>query len=278
MKKQEGNPTHRAMARLLAELSAADAWAAQGDIDPGRIVVYGKTKGVTAVRASLPGAVAAAAIAEGLAQWEAAGARKTLRLTDLGQARAKRAAAPQGEDFRAQHGVVTTQPAAAGGAAALYNEQESPLAWLARRKDRDGNRFLTAAEFEAGERFRLDATRAQLLQRVTADWGEPIRRAAGQRDSGGLVGEVALDARRRLDRACAAVGADFAGLLIDVCAYLKGLEAVETERGWPPRSGKVVLKIALARLAAHYGLGDMAQGPARGRARHWGAPGYRPRA
>ncbi|MGJ0507471.1 MAG: DUF6456 domain-containing protein [Methylocystis sp.] len=61
------------------------------------------------------------------------------------------------------------------------------------------------------------------------------------------------------------------------CDRLQGLETVECERGWPARSGKVVLKIALERLARHYGIGDAATGPARARGLlHWGAEDYRP--
>jgi hypothetical protein len=65
--------------------------------------------------------------------------------------------------------------------------------------------------------------------------------------------------------------------MLDACGFLKRFEIIESERGWPPRSGKVVLRLALAQLARNYGLAAHAQGPARARhLRHWGAADYRP--
>jgi hypothetical protein len=90
------------------------------------------------------------------------------------------------------------------------------------------------------------------------------------------MSDAVVAARQRVDHALDAVGADFAGLLLDVCCFLKGIETVERERAWPARSAKLVLRMALASLARHYGLGRVAEGRNRGRMVHWGSADYRP--
>jgi hypothetical protein len=148
---------------------------------------------------------------------------------------------------------------------------ESPLRWLASRKDAAGRAFLSPAEVQAGERFRVDFTLAGLSPRLGAQWAAPVARGgeAGRQD----YSDVVLGARQRLDRAVEAVGPDFASLLMDVCGFLKGLEQAERERQWPLRTAKVVLKLALAALARFYGLAEAAQGPEHSRGiRAWSAP------
>ena len=72
------------------------------------------------------------------------------------------------------------------------------------------------------------------------------------------------------NRALEAVGPEFAGLLLDVCCFLKGLEDIERERRWPLRSAKVVLQLGLDRLARHYGLAERGARPhARAPIRTW---------
>ena len=139
------------------------------------------------------------------------------------------------------------------------NEAESPLAWLARRKGRDGRMLIEPVQFLAGERLRTEFTRAQLMPRITSNWSVSV--ADGRRGATpASFTEAVLGARQRVRQALEAAGPEFSGLLIDVCCFLKSLADVERERSWPPRSAKVVLQLGLDRLARHYGLRTEAHG------------------
>jgi hypothetical protein len=155
-----------------------------------------------------------------------------------------------------------------GAQRVTVNEAESPLAWLARRKGRDGRALIEPVQLMAGERLRAEFTRAQLMPRITSNWSAPV--ADGPRGaSPAAFTEAVLAARQRVRRALDGVGPEFSGLLLDVCCFLKGLADVERERGWPARSGKVVLQLGLDRLVRHYGLDAEARGRSRGEVRTW---------
>jgi hypothetical protein len=147
----------------------------------------------------------------------------------------------------------------AGPVPVTINEAESPLAWLARRKGRSGRALIDPIQLLAGERLRAEFTRAHLMPRTTSNWSAAV--ADGRRTAGPVTfTETVIAARQRVRHALDAVGPEFAGLLVDVCCFLKGLADIERERRWPPRSAKVVLQLGLDRLARHYRLDAVAYG------------------
>ncbi|MFZ4530370.1 MAG: DUF6456 domain-containing protein [Alsobacter sp.] len=221
--------------------------------------------------ATAPAAAAALLLARGLARRASDG---RLLATEEGEARRRRMAAPPGLAFLAQHTPLEIGDLHEPGEpvrAVLRDAAESPLAWLARRTGRDGRPLVDAVALRAGERLRVDLTAAAMLPRVTADWSGLAAGTGGGAPA--AAADAALSARQRVRRALVAVGPDLSGLLVDVCGFLKGLEQVEKERAWPARSAKVVLGIALARLAAHYGDSREIRGPATSQGiRAWSIP------
>jgi len=125
------------------------------------------------------------------------------------------------------------------------NLAESPLGWLKARG------LVDARQFEAGERLRGDWTVAGLGPRVTMRWD------AGARSTGdGIDPTLAqISARRRTEAALDAVGPGLKDVLWRIVCAGEGMEAAERALGWPARAGRVVLTLALDRLADFYGLG-----------------------
>ena len=180
---------------------------------------------------------------------------------------------PVVDSFRAQHLALVQRQIVTelGRTSVIVDETESPLVWLARRRGRDGRALIEADQLQAGERLRADFTRAHLMPRTTANWSSPLSsgRHAGGGERASAFTDTVIAARQSVHLALDAVGPEFAGLLLDICCFLKGLEDIERERAWPARSGKVVLQLALARLARHYGYSARARGPARAPVRTW---------
>ena len=124
------------------------------------------------------------------------------------------------------------------------NLGESPIAWLHSRGHLD-NRL-----FDAGEALRSDYERAQLSPNVTMRW-DPVRvKSSG---GSGLTGsEQQLAAKQRFDGALSAAGKGLEDVLWRVVCAGEGLPEAEKSLGWPARSGKLVLKLALDRVADFY--------------------------
>lgn len=130
------------------------------------------------------------------------------------------------------------------------NLAESPLAWLARRG------LVTAAQFDASERLRHDFMMAGQAPRVTMRWDPaPV---GGSGSSGGERADptlAQLSAKQRFEAAVTAVGPGLSDVVWRVICLGEGLETAERALGWPSRAGKLVLKLALDRLVAHYSRG-----------------------
>ncbi|MEP2642743.1 DUF6456 domain-containing protein [Roseobacter sp.] len=134
-----------------------------------------------------------------------------------------------------------------------YNLAESPLTALARRRDKNGETFLTDDLVTVGERLREDFELAQMGPSVAQNWDRFLTSGASggfAPDSG--VGDGPSRARKRVADALADLGPGLSDVALRCCCYLEGLETAEKKLGWSARSGKIVLRIALMRLKRHY--------------------------
>ncbi|AOL94476.1 DUF6456 domain-containing protein [Porphyrobacter sp. LM 6] len=124
------------------------------------------------------------------------------------------------------------------------NLAESPLSWLHARGHLDDRLF------DAGEKLRGDYERAQLPPSITMRW-DPVRvKSTGER--GLSPSERQIAARQRFDGAIGAAGRGLEDILWRVVCAGEALPEAEKTLGWPARSGKLVLRIALERVAEFY--------------------------
>jgi hypothetical protein len=145
----------------------------------------------------------------------------------------------------------TVRPARRGGRGVTVNLAESPLTWLHARG------HLSDTQFDAGERLRADWERAQLAPSVTMRWDTVRVRGGGAGDGGAGLNptERQIAAKARFDGAVAAAGPGLADVLWRVVCAGEGLPEAERALAWPVRSGKLVLKLALDRVAGFYRIG-----------------------
>ena len=129
------------------------------------------------------------------------------------------------------------------------NLSESPLGWLHARG------HLSDRQFDAGEKLRADWERAHLAPRITMRWdAAPV--AGGKRRTPAVLNETEaqLAAKQRFTNAIDHLGSDLSDIAWRIICGGEGTPVAEKNLGWPARSGKLVLKIALDRLADFYRL------------------------
>lgn len=126
------------------------------------------------------------------------------------------------------------------------NLAESPLAWLHARG------HLPARLFDAGERLRADYERAGLPPSITMRWD--VVRVKGGSDAGLSPTERQIAAKARFHGAMTAAGKGLADVLWRVVCACESLARAERALEWPARSGKLVLRLALERVADFYRL------------------------
>ena len=127
------------------------------------------------------------------------------------------------------------------------NLAESPLCWLHARG------HLSDRLLAAGERLRGDYERARLAPSITMRW-DPVR-IRSTADAGLSPTERQIAAKRRFDGAIRAAGKGLDDVLWRVVCAGDSLPAAEKALEWPARSGKLVLRIALDRVADFYRIG-----------------------
>ena len=127
------------------------------------------------------------------------------------------------------------------------NLADSPLGWLFARG------HVSRRQFEAGERLRTDWERGQLPPKVTMSWdAAPVSQTKGGAAQQPDLTGTQFDAKRRFEEAVEHAGPGLADILWRVVCAGEGMRDAETALGWPARAGKLVLGIALDRVANFY--------------------------
>jgi hypothetical protein len=130
------------------------------------------------------------------------------------------------------------------------NLAESPLGWLYAR------RMLSERQFFAGERLRVDYEAAQLGARVTMRWDEapPGHGKRGAPDPAAAT-HAQISAKQRFEDAVSNAGDGLSDILWRVVCAGEKVPVAEKALNWPVRAGRLVLAMALDRVADFYRIG-----------------------
>lgn len=176
-------------------------------------------------------------------------------LTEAGRAHVARAAAAPSEAFVAQHRAVVDRAVIEADGRARHvrgHDADTVLRRLAALRDGDGAAWLNGAEIAAAARLRSDWEMGERGLARGSDWSAAPQGsvARGPSNQAERAAGAFCDARRRVSEALQRLAPPLRRVVERVCLHEEGLEAMERGEGWPARSGKLALKLALAQLAA----------------------------
>lgn len=135
------------------------------------------------------------------------------------------------------------------------NLGHSAVAWLARRRDAEGQMLLTPAQVAAADQLGRDAEAALRGPSLTMRWDALPRSGSGGNAAGqSEPGPSALAAGRRVEAALAACGSA-RGMIEAICIRASALQAAERDLGLRRKEGRSLLNAGLSTLAAHYRIG-----------------------
>ncbi len=175
------------------------------------------------------------------------------------------------EQFSKQHQIIITERNGI-----KKNLAESPISKLTIFKDKK-NPFLKPHHIEAAKKFALLFEKSQLRARTTINYfASPKGKEKYSNFTTAELSDMAIDARRKIEQLLNGMPDECASVIIDICGLEKGLQIVESEKGWPRRSAKLVLRIGLEQLAQKFGLTPKAVGKLKGKSTYWQKEGSRP--
>lgn len=188
----------------------------------------------------------------------ASGIAQCFLLSGAGRARVTRAKAEE-TPWRAQHGPLVERPMMTPDGVlrfVLGADPSGPVARLARVSDSAGVGFFAGREIAAARQLWEDFAQGQQGLTSRSDWAAPPRGSAPRGPGGAqeCAAIGAIDARKRVHDALAALPHRLAEALRAFLLEEKALDTLERQCRWPARSGKLALKLGLELLADHYGL------------------------
>lgn len=129
----------------------------------------------------------------------------------------------------------------------LRRLRETPIQMLARKKGVDGKKYLKENHVKSALILLSDYKLAEFDLHPVGSVAEVINYQYSSETDASI-----LSAHKRLCGALSLLQEDMANIALRCCCLQEGVETAERALAWPARSGKIVLRIALALLSEHY--------------------------